>query len=70
MPRVGEALHGKVEAGRVATRDIARNAWIEASLGIAVIVVVGVLGLTVPGAHTERQGREHHRPLEPHMHMP
>ena len=66
MPRIREASHGNVEAGRDAMRDIARNAWIEAWLGIAIVVIVGALGLSVPGAHVERLGREH--PPTLHMH--
>jgi len=35
-----------------AARRIARNAAVEAALGLAVVLVVAVLGVTVPAAHT------------------
>jgi putative copper resistance protein D len=43
----------KSEAGRSAMRRIAGNARVEAALGIAILVIVAALGVSVPGAHSE-----------------
>ena len=38
-------------ADRAALRSLARNAMLETTLGIAVIAIVGVLGVTIPAMH-------------------
>jgi len=40
-----------VAADRSALRSLARNALLEAAIGIAVIAIVGVLGITIPAMH-------------------
>jgi len=52
-PRLEEAVHGRDDASRAEMRYIARNAWIESILAVVIVVIVGALGITVPGAHTE-----------------
>jgi putative copper resistance protein D len=39
-----------------AARRLGRNACVEAGIGLAVLAVVGVLGITPPPAHTDRAG--------------
>ena len=39
--------------GTDSMRRIARNARIEAALGLAIALIVGALGIAIPGAHTE-----------------
>ena len=57
-PRVRQGFRGNTEAARDAMHGIARNAWKEALLGAGIAVIVGVLGMSVPAAHT----------LHTHMH--
>ncbi len=52
-PRIQEAISPKAEVARVAMRRITRNARVETTLGVAIVVIVGALGISVPGAHTE-----------------
>jgi putative copper resistance protein D len=68
MPRIEEAAREGAEAGRVAMRRLARSAWIEGGFGVAIVVIVGVLGISVPGAHS---GMTWPMPVtpEPRMHM-
>ena len=44
-------LSPRVAADRAALRSLARNAMLETALGIAVIAIVGVLGITIPAMH-------------------
>ena len=56
-PCRGEALlhersaNGAPAAARMALRALARNSVIEATLGLAILVIVGALGTTPPGLH-------------------
>jgi len=56
-PRCGEALlhernaNGAPAAARTALRALARNSVMEATLGLAILVIVGALGTTPPGLH-------------------
>lgn len=50
-PRIEETVRGKSMGAGIAMRGVARNAWIEAALGLAIVVIVGALGISVPGAH-------------------
>jgi putative copper export protein/mono/diheme cytochrome c family protein len=43
----------EVTAGRKALRALARNSAIETALGLAILVLVGALGTTPPGAHVQ-----------------
>jgi uncharacterized membrane protein len=53
MPRLQKAGRGTADPSRDAMRGIARNASIEAALGVAVVIIVGALGISIPGVHTE-----------------
>ena len=54
MPYVAAAAGDTAEPRAItATQRIARNARIEASLGLAIAIIVGALGIAIPGAHTE-----------------
>lgn len=54
MPRVAAADGGTADPRPiVAMRRIARNARFEAALGLVIALIVGALGIAIPGAHTE-----------------
>ena len=54
MPRVAAAAEGTADPRTIAAmRRIARNARIEAASGLAIALIVGALGIAIPGAHTE-----------------
>lgn len=52
-PRIDETARGEAHVGRAAMRQIARNGWMEATLGVAIVAIVGALGISIPGAHTD-----------------
>lgn len=54
LPRLATTDHGrKAKESRAALALIQRNALIEAVIGLAVIGIVAILGVQVPGAHQE-----------------
>ena len=52
-PGIEDGVRAMTDSSRIAMRRLAHNAWSETALGIGVVVIVGALGISVPGAHAE-----------------